>query len=62
MEQLENFVADEVMRCREGRLFAKGTDESLENLLYRRSAPITAAIVITVDIGGEGKIRAEMEP
>lgn len=48
--RLETFVADEVMRCREGRLFEDAQDEDLASLLYRRSAPITAAIVMTVDI------------
>jgi hypothetical protein len=48
--RLESFVADEVMRCREGRLFEDAQDEILSSLLYRRSAPITAAIVMTVDL------------
>jgi len=48
--RLETFVADEVMRCREGRLFEDAQDEILASLLYRRSAPITAAIVMTVDL------------
>jgi hypothetical protein len=48
--RLESFVADEVMRCREGRLFEDDQDAILANLLYERSAPITAAIVMTVDL------------
>jgi len=48
--RLETFVADEVMRCREGRLFEDAQDEILASLLYRRSAPITAAIVMTIDL------------
>lgn len=48
--RIENFVADEVMRCREGRLFEDDQDEILARLLYERSAPITAAIVMTVDL------------
>lgn len=48
--RLESFVADEVMRCREGRLFEDAQDEVLAGLLYRRSAPITAAVVMTVDL------------
>jgi hypothetical protein len=51
--RLENFVAYEVMKCHEGRLFGPKTDENLEGLLYRRSAPIQAAISITVDLGYE---------
>ncbi len=48
--RLETFIADEVMRCREGRLFEDTQDETLANLLYRRTAPIAAAIVMTVDL------------
>jgi hypothetical protein len=48
--RLENFVADEVLRCREGRLFTDVEDADLEALFYGRSAPIAAAIVITIDI------------
>lgn len=48
--RLETFVADEVMRCREGRLFEDAQDDVLASLLYRRSAPITAAVVMTVDL------------
>lgn len=48
--RLEHFVADEVLRCREGRLFEDADDENLRRLLYARSAPIQAAITITVDI------------
>ncbi|WP_186052927.1 hypothetical protein [Burkholderia gladioli] len=49
--RIENFVADEVLRCRQGRRFDSVTDERLSNLLYRRSAPIAAAITITIDVG-----------
>jgi hypothetical protein len=50
--RIENFIADEVLRCREGRLFDSADDPTLESLLYRRSAPIQAAISITIDVGG----------
>jgi hypothetical protein len=49
--RIENFVADEVLRCRQGRRFESATDERLSDLLYRRSAPIAAAITMTIDIG-----------
>lgn len=49
--RLETFIADEVLGCREGRLFENINDENLAYLLYRRSAPIAAAIAITIDIG-----------
>jgi hypothetical protein len=52
--RLENFVADEILRCRQGRIFDDRTDPNLRALLYERSAPIAAAITITVDIGGDG--------
>jgi len=51
--RLERFVADEVLRCREGRLFDDTTDPNLRALFYERGAPITAAIVMTVDIDGD---------
>jgi hypothetical protein len=48
--RLEDFVADEVMKCREGRLFERLQDEDLHRLLSTRSAPISAAIVVTIDL------------
>ncbi len=51
--RLENFIADEVLRCREGKLFTDQTDDRLRGLLYERSAPMAAAISITIDLGGQ---------
>ncbi len=51
--RLERFVADEVLKCRQGRLFEDLADENLRALLYQRSAPIAAAITITIDVGGD---------
>ncbi|MDP9605112.1 UNVERIFIED_ORG: hypothetical protein J2W38_004925 [Variovorax paradoxus] len=51
--RIENFVADEVLRCRQGRRFDSTTDQKLVDLLYRRSAPIAAAITITIDVGSQ---------
>ena len=48
--RLEAFVADEVMRCREGRLFERATDSDLYALLYERTAPIASLIQISVDL------------
>lgn len=48
--RLETFVADEVMRCREGRLFEKADDEDLYSLLYERTAPIASLIQISIDM------------
>ncbi|MEC5407440.1 hypothetical protein VOM14_17990 [Paraburkholderia sp. MPAMCS5] len=50
--RIENFIADEVLRCRQGRRFDSTIDERLSDLLYRRSAPIAAAITMTIDVGG----------
>lgn len=52
--RLERFVADEVLRCRQGRLFEDAADPNLRGLLYARSAPIQAAITITIDLGSDG--------
>jgi len=52
--RLERFVADEVLRCREGQIFQDLADRNLQDLLYGRAAPIAAAIAITIDVGGEG--------
>ena len=52
--RLERFVADEVLKCRQGRLFENVDDQNLRALLYERSAPISSAITITIDIGGDG--------
>lgn len=49
--RIENFIADEVLRCRQGALFDQTRDPNLQALLYGRSAPIAAAISITIDIG-----------
>jgi hypothetical protein len=50
--RLEQFIADEVLNCREGRLFEKADDIDLHHLLTARGAPISAAIVITIDLPG----------
>lgn len=49
--RLERFVADEVLRCRRGRIFDDLQDPDLRALLYGRTAPIAAAITITIDLG-----------
>jgi len=47
--RLEHFVADLLVSCREGHVATGTTDHVLENLFYRRSGPIAAAIAVTVD-------------
>jgi hypothetical protein len=49
--RIETFIADEVLRCRQGSLFDQARDPNLQALLYGRSAPIAAAISITIDFG-----------
>ncbi|AEG49188.1 hypothetical protein Sphch_1500 [Sphingobium chlorophenolicum L-1] len=49
--RIETFIADEVLRCRQGSLFDQQRDPNLQALLYGRSAPIAAAISITIDFG-----------
>jgi len=48
--KLEDFVAGEVLSCREGKLFDGTDDANLERLFYERSAPISSAISITIDL------------
>ncbi|PCI05996.1 MAG: hypothetical protein COB78_05355 [Hyphomicrobiales bacterium] len=48
--KLEDFVADEVLACRQGKLFDGSDDANLERLFYERSAPISSAISITIDL------------
>ena len=52
--RLETFVADEVMRCREGRLFESKDDADLYALLYERAAPIASLIQISIDLPDRG--------
>jgi hypothetical protein len=53
--RLEKFVADEVLRCRQGRLFDAHREPNLRALLYERTAPILAVITITIDFGAEAR-------
>lgn len=47
--RIEEFVADEFLECHEGRRIEDTEDRDLRALLYERSAPISAAIVFTID-------------
>jgi hypothetical protein len=51
--RLEFFIADEVLRCRQGRLFEQAQDPDLYSLLYVRGQPMASLINITVDLPGE---------
>jgi hypothetical protein len=51
--RLERFIANEVLRCRQGWIFDDLRDPNLRALLYERTAPIAAAITITIDFGGD---------
>lgn len=46
---LESFVADELLRCREGYIAQGGQDPGLFQVFNRRSGPIAAAIAVTID-------------
>jgi hypothetical protein len=47
--RLETFIADEVLRCREGRLFERHDDADLYALLYERDYPIASMIMISIE-------------
>lgn len=46
--RLEYFVADLLLRCKEGHLF-QNMNQDIESLFYRRSGPIAAAMSITIE-------------
>lgn len=47
--QLEHFVADLLLACVEGAIFKDISEERIQNLFYRRSGPISAAIAISIE-------------
>jgi hypothetical protein len=50
--RLEDFIARELLDCREGALFDSVAQPSIDALFNRRSGPIAAAIAITVEAPG----------
>ena len=48
--RFEDFIADRVLGCHEGHIVDDPQDLSLERVFFNRSAPIAAAIAITVDL------------
>lgn len=46
---LEAFIVDEFLACREGSAFDSISDARIQNLFYRRTGPISAAIAITIE-------------
>lgn len=46
---LEHFVADLVLGCVEGAVFKDISEQRIQNLFYRRSGPIAAAIAISIE-------------
>ena len=46
---VESFVTDELVGCREGSPFHTINDLNIQNLFYRRSGPIAAAVSITLE-------------
>jgi hypothetical protein len=51
--RIERLMADEVLNCRQGRLFEDTRDPNLRGLLYERGAPIASAISITIDFADD---------
>jgi addiction module HigA family antidote len=51
--RLESFVADELLRCREDALFEASQDARFDSLLYDRTAPNPAAVVITIEVSSD---------
>lgn len=51
--RLEHFVADLVMKCKEGHLFEGLHQDNIDALFNRRSGPISAAVAVTVERFGE---------
>ena len=47
--RFEYFVADLIMRCKEGLIDDSPNFETLQELLYQKSRPISAALSITID-------------
>jgi hypothetical protein len=47
--RLENFVADEFLKCHEGYHATGPNDDGLFQVFNRRAGPIAAAISITID-------------
>lgn len=47
--RLEYFMADLVMKCQQGRLFESVRETDINQLFYRRSGPIAAAIAVTIE-------------
>jgi len=47
--RFEYFVADLIMRCKEGLIDDSPDFETLQGLLYQKSSPISAALSITID-------------
>jgi hypothetical protein len=46
---LEHFIAGLFVTCQEGSLFGSVADAQIQNLFYRRSGPIAAAIAIVIE-------------
>jgi hypothetical protein len=46
---LEHFVADLLLGCVEGSIFKDISEERIQNLFYRRTGPIAAAIAISIE-------------
>ena len=48
--RLEHFMADLLLSCKEGQRFTNANSDEMQNLFYRRSGPISAAVAVTVEM------------
>lgn len=51
--RLEHFVVDQLLKCKQGNLFAGADQQNIFNLFNRRSGPIAAAFSVTVEQVGD---------
>lgn len=47
--RLERFVVELMLQCKVGRITDVRNDEALMRVFYRRTAPIAAAVSVTID-------------
>ena len=49
-KRFEDFIADRILGCHEGYITQDPEDRGLARVFFRRNAPISAAIAITIDV------------
>ncbi len=48
--RLEQFMADLLLSCREGKRFVDAEEQNLFDIFYRRTGPIAASVAVTVEM------------